>query len=146
MLLVGPGVADDWPAGGREPREVLVPLDGTLDAEEAIAPAVSLCRLLGARLTLLGAARRGDRAERHARRYLADLAGVLLGHAPAVRTVLTPLPLAHAALTVQHATGAVVSLAAPVRSWLAVTDAARLGRRVVRAATAPVLFTRPTLL
>jgi hypothetical protein len=146
VLLVGPGVADDWPAGGREPREVLVPLDGTLDAEEAVAPAVSLCRLLGARLTLLGATRRGERAGRHARRYLADLAAVLHGHAPAVRTIRTPLPLARATLSVQHATGAIVSLAAPVRSWLAVTSAARLGRRVVRAATAPVLFTRPALL
>jgi hypothetical protein len=145
VLLVGPGVADDWPAG-REPREVLVPLDGTLDAEEAVAPAVSLCRLLDARLTLLSVTRGGERTERHARRYVADLARMLHGHAPAVRTVLTPLPLAHATLTVQHATGAVVSLAAPVRSWLAATSAARLGRRVVRAATAPVLFHRPAAL
>ncbi len=144
VLVVGPGVPASWSAAT---RDVLVPLDGTAGAEAAVAPAVSLCRLLDARLTLLAAdrpGRAGDSADcRH--QYLLDVGRLVRRHVLAVRTVVASGRPAGAVLTVQRATGAVVSLTAPARSWLGASPPGRLETRVLRAATAPVLFHRPTL-
>jgi hypothetical protein len=52
---------------------------------------------------------------------------------------------ADAVLNVQRLTGAVVSLAAPTRSWLASFIPGALGVQILRGSTAPVVFYRPSL-
>lgn len=147
VLAVGPGVSRSW-SDGRDPAGgVLAVLDGTVAAEESLAPAVALCRLLDARLTLLrvtptdGTGRSADRCHG----YLLDVGRLVRRHVPAVRTVVATGRAADAVLNVQRSTGAIVSLAAPTRSWLASFTPGRLGVRVLRGSTAPVLFYRPTL-
>jgi nucleotide-binding universal stress UspA family protein len=146
VLVVGPGVSESWPARPRPTGEVVVALDGTASAEEVLAPAASLCRLLDARLTLLrvippGGA--GDSVDQ-CREYLLDLGRLFRRHVPAVRTVVASGRAADAVLAVQRATGAVVALAAPARSRLSALTPGRLAVRVLRGSTAPVLFYRPT--
>jgi nucleotide-binding universal stress UspA family protein len=125
----------------------LVPLDGTEGAEEAIGPAVALCRLLDVRLTLLRASppelpdNSGDRA---AAGYLLEVARLIRRYVPAVRTIVSSAWPVDAVLEVQRATGAVVSLAAPDASWLAAFFPGPLEARLLRNATAPVLIRRPS--
>jgi hypothetical protein len=143
VLVVGPGVSGASTAEGL-PGEVLAVLDGTEGAERALAPAAALCRLLDARLTLLRAAPSGEAGDR-CRRYLLSLSQFVRRGVPAVRTVVATGVTTCAVLSVQRMTGAVVALAAPVRSWLGGVTPGRLGWRVLRRSTAPVLFYRPTL-
>jgi hypothetical protein len=134
VLVVGPGVSGSSTAEGL-PGEV---------AERALAPAAALCRLLDARLTLLRAAPSGEAGDR-CQRYLLALSQFVRRDVPAVRTIVATGGTAGAVLSVQRLTGAVVALAAPVRSWLGGVTPGRLGWRVLRRSTAPVLFHRPTL-
>lgn len=147
VLVVGPGVDPTWHAGPRAAGGVLVVLDGAAPSEPALAPAVSLCRLLDARLTLLGVvpAGRAGQAGKHLHRYLVDVGRLARRHVAAVRTVVATGRPAEAVLNVQRATGAVVSVAAPARSWLAARTPGRFGVRVIRRSSAPVLFHRPTM-
>jgi hypothetical protein len=147
VLAVGPGVGRSWPDGRGSAGGVLAVLDGTAAAEESLAPAVGRCRLRDARQTLLRVAPtdgRGRVADT-CHGYLLDVGRRVRRHVPAVRTVMTTGRAADAVLNVQRSTGAVVSLAAPTRSWLASFTPGRLGVRVLRGSTAPVLFYRPTL-
>jgi nucleotide-binding universal stress UspA family protein len=147
VLVVGPGVPPAWPDPPDECGEVLVPLDGTEGAEEAIGPAVALCRMLDARLSLLRASppelpdNPGDRA---AARYLLEVARLIRRYVPAVRTIVSSARSVDAVLEVQRATRAVVSLVAPAASWLTAFFPGRLVARLLRNATAPVLIRRPS--
>jgi nucleotide-binding universal stress UspA family protein len=147
VLVVGPGVSPDWGTGSGPAGGVLVVLDGTAAAEEALAPAAALCRLLDERLTLLrvGPPAGGERAAARCHQYLLGVGRLVRRHVPAVRTVVTSGRPADAVLGVQRATGAVVALAAPTRSRLAARTPGRLGVRVLRGSTARVLFYRPTV-
>jgi hypothetical protein len=51
VLIVGTGTSESWVESGT--GGVVVVLDGSVAAEEALAPAVALCRLLDAPLILL---------------------------------------------------------------------------------------------
>jgi nucleotide-binding universal stress UspA family protein len=143
VLVVGPGVSESSTAEGL-PGEVLVVLDGTEGAERVLAPAAALCRLLDARLTLFRAAPSEEAGDR-CHRYLLALSQFVRRGVPAVRTVVATGRTAGAVLSLQRTTGAVVALAAPVRSWLGGITPGRLGWRVLRGSTAPVLFYRPAL-
>jgi nucleotide-binding universal stress UspA family protein len=146
VLVVGPGVSESWHARPRPTGEVIVTLDGTASAEEVLAQAATLCRLLDARLILLRAVPpggAGDSADR-CRQYLLDLGRLFRRHVPAVRTVVALGRAADAVLTAQRTTGAVVALAAPARSRLGALTPGRSAVRVLRGSTAPVLFHRPT--
>ncbi len=165
VLIVGPGVAPSWPARIDREGEVLVPLDGTAGAEDIIAPAVSLCRLLGARLTLLRVAAAIARPSRLRRcfdalvgkrlptrdgsfdhgRYLRDLARSVRRHVPAVRTITAVGRPADVILDVQRASRAVVAMAAPTRWRVTSLVPGPVGAEVLGRATAPVLFYRPVV-
>ena len=138
-LVVGPRVSPHWAAG--QTGEVVAVLDGTAAAEAILAPAAALCRLLDGRLNLLRAPRPESTYECH--RYLSDVAHRIRRDVPAVRTVVTARPAAEAVLNFQGATGAIVAVADPARSWPAARVPGRLAAHVVREATAPVLVHRP---
>lgn len=142
VVSVGPGVSRSWAA--RPTDEVLALLDGTAEAEAILDPAVALCGLLGARLTLLRV-RPPDGAEPtdRCRRYLLNVAGRVRAAVPAVHAIVATGRPADIVLGLQRTTNAVVALAAPARSRLAAVTPGRFAVRILRAATAPVLFYRP---
>ena len=140
-LVVGPGVSPQWAAEVGPSGEVVAALDGTAAAESILAPAAALCRLLDGRLNLLRATRPESTDECH--RYLLDVARRIRRDVPAVRTVVSARPPAEAVLNFQRATGAIVAVASPARSWLTARMPGRLAARVVRESTAPVLVHRP---
>jgi nucleotide-binding universal stress UspA family protein len=146
VLVVGRRVTPAWADDSRSADEVLVVLDGTRAAEEAVPPALALCRRLDARLTLLRVAgpNRAGRSGEDCQRYLTDVARLIRRAGPAVRTVVGSGRPAAAVLKIQQATGAIVALAAPVRSWAAALGPGRLAVRLLQEATAPVLYYRPT--
>ncbi len=144
VLVVGRKVSPLWGTGPVPPGEVLAVLDGTAGAEDILAPAAALCRLLDGRLTLLRVSRTGpadSAAECH--RYLTEVVRRVRGEVPAVRTVVTSGRPTDAVLSVQKATGAIVALAAPARRWLAAFTPRRTVVRLLRESTAPVLIHRP---
>lgn len=147
VLAVGPGINESWAHGPSPTGGVLAVLDETMADRESLAPAVALCRLLDTRLTLLrvrptnGAWDSADRCHR----YLLDVGRIVHPHVPAVRTIMATGRAADAVLNVQRLTGAIVSLAAPTRSWLASFTPGGLGVRILRGSTAPVVFYRPSL-
>jgi hypothetical protein len=140
-MVVGPNVSPHWAIDVGPPREVVAVLDGTVAAEAILAPAASLCCLLDRRLNLLRATRPELTDECH--RYLLDVARRTRRDVPAVRTVVSARPAAEAVLSFQGATGAIVAVADPDRSWPASLMPGRLAAHVVREATAPVLVRRP---
>lgn len=143
VLVVGPGTSRSWAERPGPSGEVLAVLDGAAWDEAQLDPAVALCRLLDARLTLL---RTGPTGPAHVAsyRHLLDLARLVERRVTAVRTVAASGPPAEAVLAVQRATGAVVALSAPAGAWATAAGPGRLAARVLRGSTAPVLFHRPT--
>jgi nucleotide-binding universal stress UspA family protein len=144
VLVVGRKVSPLWSTGPVPPGEVLAVLDGTAAAEDILAPAAALCRLLDGRLTLLrvtGTGQEDSVAECH--RYLTGVAQRVRSEVPAVRTVVSSGHPTDAVLRIQKATGAIVALAAPARRWLAAFTPRRTVIRLLRESTAPVLIHRP---
>ncbi len=144
VVVVGPRVSRSWPALPGPTGEVLALLDGTAGAERILAPAAGLCRLLDARLTLLRAGTADGGPAGRYNRYLLDVAARVRREVPAVRTISASGSPADTALAVQRATSAVVALCAPAGSRPAAVVSGRLAVRVLRGASAPVLFHRPT--
>jgi nucleotide-binding universal stress UspA family protein len=140
-LVVGPKVSPHWAAEIGPSGEVVAVLDGTAAAEAILAPAASVSRLLDSRLNLLRATRPELTDECH--RYLVDVARRIRRDVPAVRTVVSARPPAEAVLNFQGATGAIVAVANPARSWPTGQMSGRLVTRILRESTAPVLFHRP---
>jgi nucleotide-binding universal stress UspA family protein len=140
-LIVGPKVSPLWAAEVGPSSEVVAVLDGTAAAEAILAPAASLSRLLDGRLNLLRATRPESTDESH--RYLVDVARRIRRDVPAVRTVVSARPPAAAVLSFQGATGAIVAMASPARSWLTGRMPGGLVTRILRESTAPVLLHRP---
>lgn len=144
VLLVRPGEETAGPAAEPALGTVLVPLDGSPLAECALAPAIGLARLMGARLTLFRAVEVGGEAKAEAEAYLEEVAG---------RVREPGLEVRRQAETARHASEAIlaaarreraglVALATHGRSGFARLLAGSVADEVVRNARLPVLACR----
>jgi nucleotide-binding universal stress UspA family protein len=147
VLLVRP----HEPAPGVLPEplveEVVVALDGSGLAEQALGPAVGLARLLEARCTLLRVVESNgspsEAAQEEARAYLEHLAGRLQGQGLSVRPRVVVAPHAAEAIIEQARGGGLVALATHGRGGLGRMLLGSVADKVIRGASAPVLVYRP---
>jgi nucleotide-binding universal stress UspA family protein len=148
VLLVRP----HEPAPGVLPEplveeEVVVPLDGSALAEQALGPALGLARLLEAGCTLLrvvesaGSPPKAVREE--ARAYLEDVAGRLRGQGLSVRPRVVVAPHAAEAIIEQARGGGLIALATHGRGGLGRMLLGSVADKVIRGASVPVLVYRP---
>lgn len=165
-VLVVPGGTTP-PALGAEPavRRVLVPLDGTAEAEQVLAPAAALGKLLGADFTLMRALplrylerpdpaghaldglswpadvprpRASDALKRSAERLAAQGFGV------ATEVVFDDRPAASAVLeSARRGAAGLIALTLGRRGALSRFVFGSTAERVIRAAAVPVLVSRP---
>ncbi len=164
VLLVPAACAGNWPTDRR--LRVLVPLDGSPLAEEALGPAGELAQALGAELLLLQVLEyplplAGDSAGyvpfwdqdadlAAARRYLDEVAGALRaeGRTVAVLAVAAPPSSVGQAVTTiatvsRDEQAAAIVMATHGRGGLARLAMGSVGTGVLQHATVPVLLVRP---
>ncbi|HZT81311.1 MAG TPA: universal stress protein [Gemmataceae bacterium] len=154
LLLVRPS---EQPAAGPAFRHVLIPLDGSALAEQAIQPAVEVGRLTGADYMLIRVVPpvfrvddgRGEvweateRQEEEAKQYLDRVAARLRGEGLAVSTrVVTGQQPADAILRAASSTD-LIALATHGRRGLGRLVLGSVADKLIRAATVPVLVHRP---
>jgi nucleotide-binding universal stress UspA family protein len=161
LLLVRPHES----AAPAAPRHVLVPLDGSEQAEQVLGPALELARLLGADLTLLRAVEPVVLPDRHlagnaaggidpdllrgleegARAYLGRVAASLRGLAPRLATrVAVNRRAADAILEEAGGHGnTLVALVTHGRAGLSRVVLGSVADKVIRGSAGPVLVYRP---
>jgi nucleotide-binding universal stress UspA family protein len=147
VLLVHP----HEPAPGVLPEplveEVVVPLDGSALAEQALGPALGLARLLEATCTLLrvveSSGSPAEAAQEEARAYLERVAGRLRGEGLSVRPRVVVAPHAAEAILEQARGGGPIALATHGRGGLGRVLLGSVADKVIRGASAPVLVYRP---
>jgi nucleotide-binding universal stress UspA family protein len=161
VLLVPAACAVPWPAGGA-PR-VVVPLDGSAFAEEAVAPATDLARALGADLLLVrvvdsrrdGPGSRGRdagppaataaAAVAEAREYLERMARSLraAGQTAEVRVMVGASPPAAIVAAAREAGGAMIAMTTHGRGGLARLALGSVATETLQLADVPLLLVRP---
>jgi nucleotide-binding universal stress UspA family protein len=162
LLLVRPHEGEEGPP---VPRHVLVPLDGSEQAEQVLGPAIDLAGVLGADVTLLGVVEPLVVPDRHwggnaasgidpemlgrlgadARGYLERVVIGLEGLAPRLDTRVVVNRRAADAILAEARTrpGTLVALATHARSGMARLVLGSVADKVIRGTTGPVLVYRP---
>ena len=128
-------------------ENILIPLDGSFLAEEALAPAADLARLLEAKCILLRiVAPSGASQETKARAYLARKAGDLRDQVLEVEERVVVARDAGAAVVEEARTleGPLIALATHGRGGIQRMLLGSVADKVVRDAACPVLVYRPT--
>jgi len=145
ILLVRPG--EKVPGLIPEPilDSILVPLDGSVLAEQVLAPALELARLMGAWCSLLRVVESGS-SSAEAEAYLERMAGRLREQGLQVRTrVLVARHAAETILDEAEVQGShLIALATHGRGGLKRLLLGSVADKLIRAAAAPVLIYRPT--
>jgi nucleotide-binding universal stress UspA family protein len=141
------------PCQAVRPLCILVPLDGSPHAEEALSPAVALADLLGAELRLLQVLPQGvgslsdtdlDRGLREATAYLERTAAPLRAdHHPVEVRALTGTPPSAIASAAGKELPDMIAMASHGRGGLARVVLGSVATGVLRQATVPVLIVRP---
>jgi nucleotide-binding universal stress UspA family protein len=125
-------------------EDVLIPLDGSPLAEQALGPALELARLWEARCSLLQVVQPCSRGSQEAGDYLNGVAARIQGQG---------LPVQTRVLAARNAAGAILEAAAQTSSFIALATHGRGGlnrlllgsvaNKLIRAAASPVLVVRP---
>jgi nucleotide-binding universal stress UspA family protein len=158
VLLVPPSAQPDWAAA--DPLRIVVPLDGSPFAEEALAPTYELARALRAEVTLVRAIEPPNpwvmdgaytdsgsmpALAVEAQRYLDHLAASAVRQVPRVSVRRGQGVAAHVIADVAHEQGAhLVAMASHTRGGLARALLGSVAQDVLRATRVPVLIVRPT--
>jgi nucleotide-binding universal stress UspA family protein len=128
-------------------EEVLVPLDGSGLAEQALGPALDLAHLLEARCTLLRVVESSgnppEAAREEAEAYLERAAGRLRGPGLSARPRVIVAPDAAEAIVGQARDSGLIALATHGRGGVGRMLLGSVADKVVRGTSTPVLVYRP---
>lgn len=141
LLVASPNCAPAWQA--HEAPEILVPLDGSHLAEEALRPAVALAKLLDSEVLLLRVADGGRAPVAAAEAYVDVVSAELTRQQLRVGSRVV---VGDAASAIAQAASGLIVMATHGRSGLARLIIGSVATRVLQRANVPVVLLRPTAL